>query len=234
MNSRREEFQHRVSLAEKHRVLKQVDLSMPWQRLEKIPHTHPRIEQHIDEYAYAAEAVDNLIDAYQKGFLRITVIDQDSFELEFLPVQIKDGKLGHLCEVGVFQENIKRSLWGERGAATYLQTTAFGVEGGLEAHESFRSSKEIVRVYIDTARLEQCRDIFLDPECLAVTPEEYPHAFLVYDGIPRETIVSAERVRLNSSERPAIDMSDWPTDEEVEAEVEKQQKRLRDFLKSIE
>jgi hypothetical protein len=56
---------------------------------------------------------------------------------------------------------------------------------------------------------------------------------LVYDGIPRETIVSAERVRLNTSERPTIDMSDWPTDEEVEAEVKNQRERLKNFLQKI-
>ncbi len=242
MGERREEFTQRVAQAAQQVVLARESLRIPWTGQEKLTVPNPQEEKSIDDFSYAKEAVENLMHAHHEGWLRIHLIDDDRFRIEFLPITDLPKLLAHIAEVRVFAKNIRQPVWGkilEEGDGlhpTYLQTTSFGVEGGLEGHESFADNTTIMRVYVDTERLLRVRDVYLDPESLNATPEEYGHAFMVFQGLPRETIDGAERVKLpkwRGSDLAASDDQSWPTEEQMVEEERRNAEQLRRFLKTM-
>lgn len=241
MNGRRKEFYDRKEQIAKQPVLVQRDLRIPWKNsLEKVIAPHPIEQKEVQDFSYCREAVENLIDAYHKGYIQITNIEGDAFTVEYVPIQDIDPVIGHIATPAVYAENINKSVWGsedvQKNKPTYLQTTSFGVEGGLEAHVAYYQSSEIIRLYIDTSLLRSVRDIFLDPECIDVTPEEYPHAFMVFGGIPREAIIRGERTRvMTRDELGARDsVMEFPTHEETHKEMEESEEKLRTFLREIQ
>jgi hypothetical protein len=55
---------------------------------------------------------------------------------------------------------------------------------------------QLVRIYIDSEKLKKLRGVYIDPESLNATEEEFEHSFMVIGGIPREAIIRAEVVEI--------------------------------------
>lgn len=234
LKDRRDEFKDRVDYADRHhRIIRRQDLRLSPSQEAWVPAPHPMLEAEIGSFTYCRAAVENLLDAADRGFLRVHPGEGDHFTIELLPLRRLPPLLGHLAEQEVYDRSIGQPVWGDSGdTPTYLQSTYFGAEGGLATHHVL-SRTTFVRMYVETSVLQRARDIYLDPECLHVTPEEYPHAHMVFHGIPRAAIVSMEHVLASPERRRAAFSVDWPTDDELRAEESESERRLRAFLAGL-
>jgi len=232
-------FADRLENAKKHKVLGAFEI--PERKMKEVePNkelTNPTIEGDLEDFGWSEKSVDNLIDAAEKGHIRIVSFEEDDLVVELMPIPAKDlpAELGHVCELPVVQKNVytdDKSVFGpaEERDLTYLQTTAFAVEGYMDDEQE---GKNYARVFVDTEKLDTSRNIYLDPESLNVTDYEYGHAFSVFGGIPyiaisRVDVIKAKR--FSPVDFADMSGSDFPGVEEVEAEYKKQVARLKEYL----
>ena len=234
-------FAGRLEQAKAHRVLEVIKIP-EHQLREAEPNkelSNPTIEGHIDDFGWSEKAVDNLINAAEKGHLHIVSFEKDQLIVELLPIPVKDlpAELGQVCEMPVLDKNLagsERLVFGsdEERDLTYLQTTDFAVEGFMDDEAE---GHKYARIFVDTAALDEQRNIYLDPESINITDYEYGHAFCVFSGLPfksinRIEIIRAKKIRFDGfGDFPSID-----DDFDIEAETDKQTQRLRDFLQTRE
>jgi hypothetical protein len=86
----------------------------------------------------------------------------------------------------------------EVGKFTYLQTTEFKVEGYFDNDFSIDlegKPVDFIRIYLDTQELGKMRKVFIDPESLDATPEDYGKSFVIRGGIPRQALRRIEVVK---------------------------------------
>lgn len=92
--------------------------------------------------------------------------------------------------------------------------------------------KEYGRVYIDSSKLSNKRNVYLDPESLHITDYEYDFSFCVKGGVPIEAISRIEVIRarkLPQAERSvSTNTDDWP--DNPEEHMAQQAKRLKEYL----
>ena len=229
-------FSERLASAKAHRVVGQIERPA-YNRPEaesnrEIP--HPVIEGAIDEVGWIKEAVDNIIDADQKGWIKIERLKGDRVRIEFMPIETPPSELGQVAEVDAIKKNISRrgAVYGAEGSdqLTYLQTVDFAVEGYMDDE---REGQRYGRLFIDIETLRQKRNVYLDPESLHITDYEYGYSFCVQGGIPWEAIqrvdiIQARKIARNSAR---IDTGDWPASKEAaESEMNLQTDRLKKYL----
>lgn len=227
-------FSGRREKAKNHRVMRTIGIDSPC--FEVRPNkelANPAIEGSIREIGWSERAVSNIIDASQRGLIKIRSIGQDRMAIELLPLAELPESLGHVSEL----ESIKRNLARQDGIFgserqdkySYLQTVDFAVEGYLDDETD---GKLYGRVYVKTERLKTKRNIYLDPESLYETDHEYGFAFCVIGGIPLEAISRIEVIqakRLEPVERVSdLDDSEWTGD--AEKHMKECEERLRKYV----
>ena len=230
-------FASRLEQAQAHRVVARIGIeSLPQQQVESNKELrNPIQEGTIGEYGWSAKSVDNIIDAASKGYIKITQKGENNIAIEFLPIALLPKELGHVAEQASLDRNRKAGqvVFGslKSNEFTYLQTTDFAVEGNMDdEHEG----KRYVRLYIDSQKLQSVRNVYLDPESLAITDYEYGHAFCVYGGVPFNAI---NRIDVIQAQKIAYSFSDFEgedsTVEDIEKEIDRQIARLRDFVEKL-
>lgn len=232
-------FKERTELAKGHKVLKTIDLRMPESGKEKAPELQASIvvEESLESVAYSQTAVENFVNSVKRGYILPELRPDGELDILLLEVRELPKELAHVTTRPNFARNVDKPIWGviDPDQFTYLQTTDFGVEGyfGNDYWVSITGKPaELVRVYIDAEKLKKLRGIYLDPESLSATEEEFGHAFVVVGGIPREAIVKAEvvevPVRPTKDFAPKFPISLPP--KETEQDIEARKKQLREFL----
>lgn len=226
-------FEERLERAKQHRVIARLDIESSQQEVEpNLELPNPTIDGTIEEFSWSEKAVDNLIDAATKGYIKIEKIDENEICIEFLPVKELPEKLGHVCEKKIVHQNItsKSLIFGQPSneAFTYLQTVDFAVEGYIDDETH---GKEYARLFVDTTKLKQYRNVYLDPESLNVTDYEYGFSFCVYGGVPFKAIEYVEIIQAKQMPyKPFSEIDEAEYD--AEREMERQASRLRDFIDS--
>ncbi|MFA6197552.1 MAG: hypothetical protein WC734_00145 [Patescibacteria group bacterium] len=232
-------FQDRLNTAKEHRVLARINLerlsSHEVEANYELP--HPVIEGEIGEIGWSEKAVDNIIDAANRGYINIVRLDDERIRIELLPLKILPEQLGHVTELENLQRHIDNggAVFGspEEKTPTYLQTVDFAVEGYMDDETVGR---RYARVYVNSQALKLKRNVFLDPESLHVTDYEYGYAFCVYGGVPNTAIEHADiiQARKTRQEKGKTLLTDY-ADSEVDAEqmMNRAKERLRTYIESL-
>jgi hypothetical protein len=229
-------FNDRLDQATKHRVLRRFEFGAA--KVETVESNkqlaHPYIEGTPESLGWSKRSVDNIMNAYERGWIDVQV-EGENIRIELLPIESLPEQLGQVTEWSRVQENIasQDGVFGDQSdqTMTYLQTVDFAVEGYMDDE---REGKRYGRVYVDSSRLKEKRNVYLDPESLAETDYEYGFAFVVYGGIPKNAIdhidlIQAKKVRFEID----TDDDNWPSQQEVEQEMERQIDRLKTFIQSV-
>jgi len=236
-------FKERAEFAKGHKILNAWDLRRPESAKEKPPELKASIvvAENIEAFVYSEAAVNNLIAAVERGYVMAELKEDGGLDILLMEIQQLPNELGHVAEPANFHRNIDNPVWGtiEADQFTYLQTTDFGVEGyfGGDAWASITGEPaQLIRVYIDAEKLKKMRGVYLDPESLNVTEEEFGHSFVVIGGIPRATIIRAEAVEIPVRPRENFipkEGIDWvgSSQESTEQDLENRKKRLIEFLR---
>ncbi len=230
-------FRHRLEQGKAHCVLSRIDITEA-KKLEaesnKEKTKNPTIEGDLAEFAWSERAVNNIIDADAKGYIKIEAIGDGRVKIEFLPLKNLPEQLGHVTELTNFKRNLKkgRAVFGsaENSDFTYLQTTDFAVEGYMDDE---KHGKEYARVFIATDSLRKKRNVYLDPESINVTDYEYPYSFCVFGGIPFSAFDRVEVIRAKAIPYRGFEENDYsgPTsEEEWKRQMKKYEERLRRYL----
>ena len=192
-------FRDRVEVAKFHRVIKTIQGSelYPQETESKLHLPDPTLQEKVEVFSYNPRSLANVIDAIENGFIRADLdLNTDMVSIEFLPLSHLPSFLGHITEMENFKRNIhaSRQIFGDEDEQkfTYLQTTEFAVEGYMDDQ---KEGKEYPRIFIDTAKLQSLRKIYLDPESLNVTEYEYLKSFAINGGLPMSTIDHVDIVR---------------------------------------
>ncbi|NQT49139.1 hypothetical protein HQ571_00430 [Candidatus Kuenenbacteria bacterium] len=241
------EVTRRKSKIEEHRVIKVTDFSHhkeDYKREQKEVFANPVEYEDVATLAMIYGAVENVIDAVEKGYIQAELSDDGkTVKMEFLPLEPErlPKELGHMFDPDETHKavqglkDINSPIFGDNEGLTYLQTIDFVVEGFFSSdfYGSFAQGKKFIRLYFDRDLILEERDIYLDPEAIACTPEEYPMSFVVKGGVPKRSLKKGEQVSVpprSESDFNDFDMADFPTDEEVEAQTQKNKKKLIDFF----
>lgn len=249
MSFKKQFFERKSFEAKSHEVLREINLELPEIEVGGIESERSLTPVYLESlfgFSYDPEATSNLIDAIENKHVRAKFEKKsDLFKIELLPVKNLPDELVHITAERVFARNENSDIWGnsDKDSFTYLQTTRYGVEPNIFSSEDLVGAigeyygerfKRYVRVYIDTRRLLKLRDVYIDPESLNMTEEEFGHSFAVLGGMPREAIVRAEVMKI-SVRKPAFefDNSEAPwhlSKDEVEELRKDSEVRLRIFF----
>ena len=227
-------FAGRLEQASRHRVIKSIKVENASQQ-ETEPNKelpHPVVEGEIEEFGWSERSVENIIKAIEDRKIKVERIDQNHIRIEFLPLNELPEQLGHVSELSVIQNNLKRGMVfgsSDPDQFTYLQTTDFAVEGYIDDESEGRNYG---RIYADSLKLAKKRNVYIDPESLHVTDYEYGHSFCVQGGLPLEAITRIDVIKARKippeEKRSQFDASGNPDD--MESYVDKQAARLREYL----
>lgn len=227
-------FKHRKEQAKAHKAISNIDISEYKKREAKENKNlaNPVIIGDIEEFGWSQKAVDNIIDAYEKGFIKIEKLTEEKIRIEFLPILNLPKELGHVCERQALIKNLKsqKDVFGDSDNQnfTYLQTTDFAVEGYMDDEQE---GTEYARVFINTDELQKKRNIYLDPESLHITDYEYGHAFCVFGGVPYNSLDHVEIIKAKKIAFQFQENEEWI--EDPKKEMNMQAERLRIYLKNI-
>ena len=180
-------------------------------------------------------------EAYRRRWIRIARRDDDELLVTLAPIVDPPEMLAHITTVDQFTWNHDRTVWGSPAlpALTYLQTTDFVVEGYFANDFVVALSgrpEQFVRLDIDTAALRTYRHLYVDPETLADTPEEFGHSFAVHGGIPWRTITGAAVIEVPAREA-ALTMDDAmeiPTAADVRRMTNANRRRIDAWLREFD
>ncbi len=226
-------FKDRLEKARQHRVLRSIEITESLKEVgsnKELPNI--AIEGTIEEFGWSEKSVENFIDALDREMIKVERIDEDHIRVEFLPIQILPEELGHISELRTIEDNLKRKdVFGsqESSAYTYLQTPDFAVEGYMDDEQG---GKLYGRVFVNSKKLAEKRNVYLDPESLHVTDYEYGYSYCVRGGVPLQAIrkvdvIQAKRVALRKG-IVDIDKGDWP--EDAEQYMSQQTQRLKEYI----
>lgn len=228
-------FEQRLQIAKNHQVLESLKIEKSGSKTEsnkELP--HPTLQGSIEEFGWSEKSVENIIDALEKNFIKINFVDDENIRIEFCPIKQIPEQLGHISELDTIKNNLKGAqVFGspQSDEYTYLQTIDFSVEGCIDDESEGR---RYGRVYLDSAKLSDKRNIYLDPESLHITDYEYGYSFCVMGGVPLEAISGIDVIRAKKLPRAksneSIDTNDWPDD--PKKQMLQQAERLKKYLKS--
>lgn len=191
---------------------------------------NPFLEGAIEDLGWSERAVDNIIDAMEKGYIQISKMEGETLRIEFLPIEKLPKELGQVSELDVVRKNLKSrsNIFGDQAIdkLTYLQTVDFAVEGYMSDEEH---GKEYGRIFVATDALLRKRNVYIDPESLHITDYEYGYAFCVWGGLPVNAIDRIEVIRAVEIDfKSSSGEANWIDD--PEDEMAKQASRLRNYL----
>ena len=227
-------FEHRLQTGKAHRVLRSIEVRSPELETESNKELlNPVVEGSIEEFGWSEKSVENIIDALENGKIKIVFLEGDHIRIEFCPIEQMPEQLGHVSELGTIKKNLEAGqIFGsaEPDQYTYLQTADFAVEGYMDDESE---GKEYGRVYVDSSKLSNKRNIYLDPESLHITDYEYGFSFCVRGGVPVEAISRIDVIRaikLPHAERNIyINTEDSP--DSPEQHMTQQVERLKEYLR---
>ena len=232
-------FRHRLEQGKAHRVLESVDLSLKSKEAEEnreLP--NPKIEGSLEDFGWREKSVDNFIDALANGFIDVSWVDEkaETISVEFLPIESLPEQLGHVTELEAVQENMRKEngLFGPEvpDRFTYLQTVDFAVEGYMADEEN---GKKYARIYVNSKKLQEKRNVYLDPESLNATDYEYGYGFAVKGGVPvsaldRIDIIKARKIEIKPERADSDDERITP--DNIDAYIKKQVERLKKHIRN--
>ncbi|MBI2109309.1 MAG: hypothetical protein HYT93_04025 [Parcubacteria group bacterium] len=225
-------FERRLEKARAHKVLKTIEVpSSPQETIPNKELPNIIIEGTVEEFGWSERSVKNIIDAFEREIINARWVDAKRIQIELLPLTEPPLELGHVSELPVIEKNIEnQEVFGSKNpeTLTYLQTTDFAVEGYIDDESH---GKLYGRVFVDSSRLAEKRNIYIDPESLHITDYEYGHSFCVKGGVPFDTISHIDVIQAQKlAEKAAVpfDTSKWP--EDAEQHMNEQAKKLRDYL----
>lgn len=174
-------FEHRIEVAKGHKVLRTIEIQFDSREVEpnkEIPNLF--LEGTVESLAWSERVVENIIDAFEKGWIDIHYSGEDDVKIEFLPIPADTlpEEFGHISEIENITKNLKKDIFGSEDSdeLTYLQTTKFAVEGYIDDETN---GKVYGRVFINPLKLLEKRNVYLDPESIELTDYEYGHSFCV-------------------------------------------------------
>ncbi len=223
-------------------VAKEVDLTPNVEGEEKMTFKNPVYSGQIENFSSEEESTINLIDAVEKGYIRILGYDHETGELKYemlpLPRDFFEDQLLHMSStknesrLNDFVNGFQQLLKSRKSGYTFLQTTESEVEGSYPGLESLAPNdrEQYVRLYFNTDALMEVRDVYLDQECIWVTPEEYPKAFVVRGGVPRSCLERAELIQVEVKKQKTYKPWDTITREDFEKQLEFRKAFLLDYL----
>lgn len=171
---------------------------------EVIKNTNPKTSVVKESLLRLNGAVDNLIKAWEKGYIKVIVPDDSTeiLDIELQPITDLPDVLGHLTDPETFKANKDSGIWGnpDPDEFTFVQTSDFSVEAFQENERTISlggKPKQFYRLYIDTDKVQQFRDVYLDMESIDVTPDDFGKSFVVPGGIPGSAIQKAELIEIS-------------------------------------
>ncbi len=227
-------FEQRLQTGRNHKVLGSIEINtLPESKIEsnkELP--NPVIEGSIEEFGWSEKSVENIIDALENEKIKVVFLRDDCIRIELCPIKQIPEQLGRVSELDKIKKNLKvGQIFGsaESGRYTYLQTVDFAVEGYMDDESE---GKKYGRLYIDSLKLSNKRNVYLDPESLHITDYEYGFSFCVIGGIPIEAISKIDVIqarKLSQAEGSvSTNIGEWSDD--PEQHMIQQAKRLKEYL----